>query len=178
MSAHRTVQRLRPFALLGFVLTLTQTALAGNVFVTGHDPDFHASLGGNAIGAQNIISRALDFARNGNTEPILYIQSNTANNGLGDHTDSEAGLVASGYTAGNTPGNHYVKVNAGQFATASLADYSALFVPSDHGGSLTGDDLEAADWWHLPKTDSARRPRSCRSPQTTAFCRLLSQPRR
>jgi hypothetical protein len=124
---------------------LSQFALAGNVFVTGHDPDFHASLGGNAPGAQNIINRALDFARNGSTAPILYLQSNTLNTSLGDHTDSEAGLIAAGYTSGNTPGNHYVKVNATQFATTSLAGFSALLVPSDHGGSLTGDDLAALD---------------------------------
>ena len=117
--------------------------LAGNVFVTGHDPDFHGVLGGNASGDQNIISRGLDFARNGNTAPILYIQTSTINNGLGDHTDSEAVLPLVGYTPGNSPGNHYVKVDATQFATATLASYSAIFVPSDHGGSLTGDDLAA-----------------------------------
>ena len=100
-------------------------------------------LGGNATGAQNIISHGLDFARNGNTAPILYIQTSTVNNGLGDHTDSEAVLPLVGYTPGNTPGNHYVKVDATQFATATLASYSAFFVPSDHGGSLTGDDLAA-----------------------------------
>ena len=129
--------------LLMLGVSATQTTWAGNVFVTGHDPDFHAALGPNPTGAINVIQRALDFARNGNTAPILYIQSNTNNNALGDHTDSEPGLIASGYTAGNTPGNFYVKVDAAQFATANLADYSALFVPSDHGGSLTGDDLIA-----------------------------------
>lgn len=118
-------------------------AAAGNVFVTGHDPDFHASFGGNALGAQRIIQQALAFTRNGNPAPILYLQSNTSNNSLGDHVDSEAGLIASGYTAGNSPGNFYVKVNATEFAAANLSLYSTLFVPSDHGGSLTGDDLAA-----------------------------------
>ena len=123
--------------------TPLQPLLAGNVFVTGHDPDFHGVLGGNASGARNIISRGLDFARNGNTAPILYIQTSTVNNGLGDHTDSEAVLPLVGYTPGNTPGNHYVKVDATQFATTTLSNYSAIFIPSDHGGSLTGDDLAA-----------------------------------
>ncbi len=116
---------------------------AGNVFVTGHDPDFHGVLGANAVGARNIVSAGLDFARNGNSAPILYIQTSTANNALGDHTDSEAVLPLVGYTPANTPGDHYVKVDAAQFASATLADYSAIFVPSDHGGSLTGDDLAA-----------------------------------
>ena len=130
---------------LGVLLGLCQSLFAGNVFITGHDPDFHASQGGNAPGAQNIIIRALNFTRAGYTAPILYVQSNTNNTALGDHTDSEQGLIASGYTAGNTPGNHYVKVNATQFATTNLSAFSALFIPSDHGGSLAGDDLAAVN---------------------------------
>jgi putative intracellular protease/amidase len=64
---------------------------------------------------------------------------------LGDHTDSINGLVASGYTAGSTNGNHFVIVNATNFASANLSDYSAIFVPSDHGGTLTEADLQALD---------------------------------
>jgi hypothetical protein len=71
------------------------SALAGSIFVTGHDSDFHGFLGANAVGAQHINQRALDFARDGNTAPILFIQSNTNNIALGDHTDSEQGLIAS-----------------------------------------------------------------------------------
>lgn len=118
---------------------------AGQIFLSGHDPDFHASLGGNAAGAQTIIQDALAFARNGNTAPILLLETSTANNVLGDHTDSETGLMDSGYSAANTPGNHYVKLDDAQFATANLSLYSAIFVPSDHGGTLTGDDLAALD---------------------------------
>jgi len=120
----------------------------GSVFVSGHDSDFHAQ-SGNTLGAQHIIQDALTFVRNGNTLPILFIQSNTNNLGLGDHLNSELGLIASGYSAGNTPGNHYVKVNSAQFLALSLLDletnYSAIFVPSDHGGTLTEADLAALD---------------------------------
>ena len=120
------------------------TAFAGSVFVTGHDSDFHAFLGGNTVGAQNIIDQALNFTRNGNNAPILLLETSTANSALGDHTDSEQGLIASGYTAGATAGNHYVKVDASQFATVNLSLYSAVMIPSDHGGTLTGNDLQAA----------------------------------
>jgi hypothetical protein len=117
----------------------------GSVFVSGHDPDFHAQAG-NTVGAQHIIQDALTFARNGNAAPILLIETNpAANEALGDHLDSEQGLINSGYSAGNTAGNHYVKVNATDFAAEDLSQFSAIFVPSDHGGSLTGDDLEALD---------------------------------
>ena len=138
--------------LLAVISLSTNFAFAdtmGSVFVTGHDPDFHAFLGGNALGARHIIQDALTFTRNGNTNPILLIESNLNNNALGDHTDSEQGLIASGYTAGATPGNHYVKVNAATFSTLALATlistYSSIFVPSDHGGSLNEADLAALD---------------------------------
>jgi hypothetical protein len=121
----------------------TSSAFAGSVFVSGHDPDFHAFLGPNAPGAENIINRALDFARNGDTDPILLLKSNTNNIALGDHTDSESGLQAAGYTQAATPGQHYVKVDAAGFAAANLANFSAIFIPSDHGGTLTGNDLKA-----------------------------------
>ena len=116
---------------------------AGNVFVSGHDSDFHATGGPNPTGAQHLIQDSLTFARNGNTAPILFIQSDTSNLSLGDHLNSALGLQASGYTAGNTPGNHYVQVDAATFATTNLSLFSALFIPSDHGGTLTGNDLQA-----------------------------------
>jgi hypothetical protein len=113
------------------------------VFLSGHDPDYHATIGSNTMGAVNIVRRSLAFVRNGNDAPILFIQSNTENIALGEHADSELGLIASGYAAGSAPGENYVKVNSTQFATEDLSKYSALLIPSDHGGSLTGDDLVA-----------------------------------
>jgi hypothetical protein len=130
-------------ALVAAVVCVVPTlADAGSIFVTGHDSDFHA-LAGNTVGAQNIINRALDFTRDGNTAPILFVQTSTVNLGLGDHLDSEQGLVASGYTVGSGAGDHYVKVSAAGFLTANLSLYSSIFIPSDHGGTLTGDDLQA-----------------------------------
>ena len=143
---------IRSAVMIAAIVCLSVTpALAssiGSVFVTGHDSDFHATAG-NTLGAQHIIQDALTFVRNGNTLPILFIQSNTNNIGLGDHLDSQAGLIASGYTAGNTPGNHYVVMNSAQFLALSLSNlennFSAIFVPSDHGGTLTEADLAALD---------------------------------
>lgn len=121
-------------------------AFAGAVFVSGHDPDFHASQGPNTLGAQDTINRALEFTRQGNTAPILVIKTDLSNLLLGDHTDSEQGLIAAGWTASSAPGgNHYVVVNATDFATVDLSLYSSLFVSADHGGTLTGNDLQALD---------------------------------
>jgi PEP-CTERM motif len=125
------------------VAGLGATAHAGNVFVSGHDSDFHASLGPNPSGAQHVIQQSVGFARNGSSLPFLFLQSNTSNVPLGDHTDSEAGLIASGFVAGTD----YIKMDAATFAGTPLlaTTFSAIFVPSDHGGTLTGDDLQVLD---------------------------------
>lgn len=123
-------------------LMWTLPSYAGNIIVSGHDADFHA-ITGNTAGVQHFIQQSLLFARNGNTAPILFVQSDTSNISLGDHLNSELGLIASGYTAGNTPGNHYVIVNSTTLSTINLSPFSAIFVPSDHGGTLTGNDLRA-----------------------------------
>jgi len=142
MTKNTKVKMFWASVIAGVYCTAPNLTFAGSVFVSGHDSDFHA-VAGNTIGAQNIINRALDFTRNGSTAPILLVQSSLANLGLGDHLDSEQGLINSGYSAGNTPGNHYVKVDAAGFLTANLSLYSSIFIPSDHGGTLTGDDLKA-----------------------------------
>ncbi len=121
------------------ILPALRAAADGSVFISGHDPDFHAALGGNAAGAQHIIQQSLAFARNGASAKFLVIQSNTDNVALGDHTDSLGGLAASGFTNGVD----FDVINATNFATTDLSLYSALFVPSDHGGTLTGTDLDA-----------------------------------
>jgi hypothetical protein len=48
----------------------------------------------------------LTFARNGNTAPILLLESDTTNISLGDHLDSEVGLQDSGYTARSASGGN------------------------------------------------------------------------
>jgi hypothetical protein len=141
---HRLSRRLAT-AAFALALCAAGSAHAGSIFITGHDPDFHAFLGGNAAGAQKIVNAGLDYARDGNSAPILYLQSDTSNIGLGDHTDSEQGIIASGYSAGTSAGSHYVKVDASGFASANFSLYSAVLLPSDHGGTLTESDLAAVN---------------------------------
>ncbi len=45
-------------------LALPMVAHAGAIFLTGHDPDFHASLGGNLTGARDINTTAINFITN------------------------------------------------------------------------------------------------------------------
>lgn len=44
---------------------------------------------------------------------------------------------------GDQQGDFYVRVTASEFGAVDLARFSALFIPSDHGGTLTGDDVAA-----------------------------------
>jgi len=47
------------------------SSFAGSVFVSGHDPDYHAISGNvNTVGAQHIIQRALEFARDGKVTDV------------------------------------------------------------------------------------------------------------
>ncbi len=80
----------------------------------------------------HIIDQGLAYARDGNTAPILFVYTDPAPNiALGDHLNFQIGLMDAGYTAGATPGNHYVIVNATQFATVNLSNYSAIFIASE-----------------------------------------------
>ena len=144
MSYKRIFMSLALAAAVGAVSATPSKA--GSIFVSGEDPDFHDQQGPNTVGAANIIDRGLAYARNGNTAPILFVYTDPApNDALGDHVDSQPGLIAAGYTAGTTPGNHYVIVDATDFATVDLSNYSAIFIPSDHGGSLMEGDIAALD---------------------------------
>jgi hypothetical protein len=140
------VRIVRAFACVAVCLNCAASiAAAGRVIISGHDPDFHATAG-NTQGGINIINRTLDYVRNGNTAPILFIKSGDDNLSFDtDHRDSELGLQAAGYTMANLPGANYVRINATDFASVVLSPiaYSAIFVPSDHGGTLTNADLAA-----------------------------------
>src|SRR5262245_21086804 len=140
---HKEIRSWLTVSLLMLGAALNAPLPAGSLFVSGHDSEFHAAFGPDASGAQDLINRALEFARDGNVAPILFLQTDTSNLSLGDHTDSRTGLVASGYSFGTTPGNHFVAVTAMQFLTTDLSLYSAIFIPSHHGGTLTGSDLLA-----------------------------------
>lgn len=113
----------------------------GSIFITGHDPIWHSNFGANTVGATNLATTGIEFARNGSTLPFLFIES----------TDPVPGGNA--YTApflttrlGYTAATDYVVMNAtalnaiGDFRTA-LNSYSAIVVASDHGGMLSSDEL-------------------------------------
>ena len=54
---------------------LQKTNSGGSIFVTGHDPVWHAHMGGNRAGAKNLALAAVSFARNGSSLPFLFVES-------------------------------------------------------------------------------------------------------
>lgn len=133
------------FTVLG--ITARSEARPGSVFLTGHDPDFHALLGGNAIGAQNINTTAISFVTDpmfnpysaGGATKFLYVQSSIAP--PGGHTDGKQGIIASGYTEG-LDFDHHDASTLGAALDQLGTTYSAIVVASDFGGILTQAELD------------------------------------
>ncbi len=121
--------------------------VGGSVFLTGHDPDFHASLGGNAAGAQNInivaISFVMDPAFNpfvaGGINQFLFVQSNIAP--PGGHTNGLNGIIASGFILG-TDFEHHDATTLNDELDELGTSYSAIVIASDFGGILTQAELD------------------------------------
>lgn len=143
----RTIRRLATtVTMLAATLAVASTALAGSIFLTGHDPDFHASLGGNLAGAQRINQVAITFVQDpafnpfyfGGAIKFLFVESSIAV--PGGHTVGKNGIIASGYVEGV----HFdhataATLNAGLNNLGTV--YSAIVVASDFGGILTQAEL-------------------------------------
>jgi hypothetical protein len=143
---------------MGYCLC-TSMALAGAIFITGHDPDFHAQTGAEP-GAQTLLRTGLNYARNGDGTvgtnaaalPVLWIESNPATDGgiPSGHRFGLDGLRNIGYRAVGeavaAPEGRYVFANAATltnafWATVTTANYSAIGVASTFGGILRQAEL-------------------------------------
>jgi len=116
------------------------TASAGSVFVTGHDPIWHANQGGNTVGATNLAQTGIDYARNGSALPFLYIESKTTPVPPGNVRTESFLTSVLGY------GGQYVVMDAADLSgladfRTTLDSYSAIVVASDHGGMLGAAEL-------------------------------------
>ena len=122
-------------------------AVVGSFFLTGHDPDFHAFLGSNAVGAQNIITSAVAFTTdpafntfsNAGVDKFLYVESKIA--APGGHTNGVNGIVASGFVLG-TDFEHHDASTLNAELNLLGTKYSAIVVASDFGGVLTSAELD------------------------------------
>jgi hypothetical protein len=128
-------------AAVAFASLLTAgTAHAGPVFLTGHDPDFHAQ---DSVHAANLLTAGISFALGGtsnfndNVHKTLWVESfNPVTSG---HRRGEAGLISIGLTLGQD----FDWVDAASFALADLSQYNAIGVASSFGGMFTSAELNA-----------------------------------
>jgi len=135
--AHFIRTRIRRAALAGLATLFTaSSALAGPIFLMGHDPDFHAI---GEVGARNLFSTAIEFARDGNTDPFVFIDSKGSV--PAGHRAGVNGVIASGYTLGVD----FLYVNAAEMDAAFWGSiesmFSAIVVASDFGGILRNAEL-------------------------------------
>lgn len=130
----------RDIALAACLILLSSVhARAGGIFVTGHDPDFHAFQGGNLLGAQHIIQDGLKFVTNNNVGSVLLVTDLTDPGG--GYSDPRKGLTAAGITfdvADNGSAGGSVK----DLHTVNFSSYSAVVVASDFGGWLRQAELD------------------------------------
>ena len=123
-------------------LSLTLSAYAGPIFLTGHDPDFHSQeSGADGTGAQNLLEIGLDFVTGGTTfntsNKFLWVESRISP--PSGHLVGEAGLG----TLGLTLGTHYERTNGAELASVDFSDFTAIVVASSFGGLLTRAELDA-----------------------------------
>jgi hypothetical protein len=112
-------------------------AAPGGVFITGHDPDFHAQAG-NVVGARNIIRRAVEFVTSNNPSPSMLVVSSRIPVPPG-HLDSVTGMTVTGYSGfavAAAPGQGVLDLN-----TVDFSNYDVIVVVSDFGGLLRQAEL-------------------------------------
>jgi hypothetical protein len=119
----------------------SQTALAGAIFLTGHDPDFH---GQDDAGAANLLVAGLNFVTSGtfnsasSSAKFLWVESDRSV--PGGHRYGQDALTV---TLGLVEGVDFDRVNATGLASVNFANYSAIGVASNFGGTLRRAELDA-----------------------------------
>ena len=123
-------------------LLLAPVAWSGPVFLTGHDPDFHAQ---DDAGAANLLTVGLDFVT-GNTTALagtkfLWVESNIPVSGIpGGHRFGRNALTGA---LGLSMGTHFDHVDAAGLAAVDFSNYTAIAIASSFGGLLTRAELDA-----------------------------------
>lgn len=138
------------------MLAVAVTANAGPIFLTGHDPDFHAQ---GEAGARNLLTAGLAFATGGayvagatfsgastlGAGKFLWVEGRPGDPGPlsggvpGGHLIGENGLGVVGLSLGTD----YDRVNAAELALLTdFSAYTAIAVASSFGGLLTRAELD------------------------------------
>jgi len=138
--------------MVASLLAGSSLASAGSIFLTGHDPDFHAVRGRNSQGAITINVVAVDFVRDPAFNPLvtdtsafLFVESKISPP-LG-HTAGKNGMIASGFiectpTQFECDFEHHDATTLDGELDLLGTKYDALVVASDFGGLLTQAELD------------------------------------
>jgi hypothetical protein len=112
---------------------------AGGIFITGHDPDYHA-IRGNNQGSINIIRRAVEYVTFNAASPSMLLVTDVENPG-GDQVDSRLGLAAAGYSFDVAD---YGSGEPGilDLALINFSDYEVVVIASSYGGWLRQRELD------------------------------------
>jgi len=119
----------------------------GGIFVTGHDPDYHAHTpGANNTGARRIIQRAVAYVTFNKPSPKLLLVTDLRNPN-GDQSDPRLGMIDAGFpcqiaVAPTSPRSDATSPTTLDLTTVNFADYDAVVVASDYGGWLRQDELD------------------------------------
>jgi hypothetical protein len=143
----------RSFATLTVLVAVgfsASPALSASIFLTGHDPDFHATSSSpeNPAGAQNINQVAIEFITDSTVNPFavtgskfIFVESTPIVVVPGGHKRGVNGIVASGYTLGVDFDLHSASTLSAALDLLGTV-YSAIVVASDFGGILTQAELD------------------------------------
>lgn len=122
----------------------TANANAGAVFLTGHDPDFHAQPGAGV--GDDLLATALSYVTGGTynlgaSTKFLWVEATPGDLGgiPAGHLYGVNGLADLGLVLGT----NFDTVNGAGFLTANLSNYTAIAVASTFGGLLTSAELTA-----------------------------------
>lgn len=148
MDVSQTMSRL---ALTGMLLIFPSIGWAGSVFITGHDPDFHASntagtavesLGAvhiNQVGIDYILDPAFNTFKAGGVNQFLFVESNISP--PAGHRKGVNGIIQSGFISG-THFEHHDATTLNAELNLLGTKYSGIVIASDFGGLLTQNELD------------------------------------
>lgn len=139
--------KLAAVVLMFAALAAPLAAHAGSIFITAHDPDFHATMGGNTVGSRKINTTAIGYIMDAGFNPFvaggvnkfLFVESTIAP--PGGHVVGMNGIVASGYTSGVDFERHTAS-DLNTELNLLGSKYSGIVVASDFGGILTQAELD------------------------------------
>jgi hypothetical protein len=132
-------------AALGLLVTAPASASAdntvttqpGGVFITAHDPDFHAL---SSVGAQHIYQKAVAYVTNNKPNPKMLLITDLRNPGSG-YIDSRLGTRTSGFTTFDVADYGSGAAGVLDLHKVNFANYDVIVVASDFGGWLHQEEI-------------------------------------